>query len=484
MATAKIGLIGLAVMGQNLVRNFANKGIPIAVFNRTAAKTDAFVSEFKQLPIIGTKTIEEFVKSIEKPRKIILLVQAGDAVDAMIESLLPHVDKNDIIIDGGNSYFKDTIRRSAELTAKGLRFMGMGVSGGEKGALEGPSLMPGGDAKTYAELEPLLTKIAAQQPAPCVAFMGNGGAGHFVKMVHNGIEYADMQLIAEIYDIAKQVFSYSDEDLANLFDYFQTTDLNSYLIEITAKILRVKDDQKNDGAKSGALLVEKIKDEAKGKGTGTWTVQESASMGSPVPAIAAALDARNLSSSLRLRATFAKLFSSDLDASAAKAQASLAGISLAAGEQSQKLLAGVLLAGKILAYAQGFSMLFAADEAYSFNLNLSSVAKIWRNGCIIRSAMLDEMSRALESKTISTLVEDPYFQKRISENLRGMRTAIGLATAAGVSASALGTSLGYLDALRAKRLPAALIQAQRDFFGAHTYRRTDRDGDFHTQWEA
>lgn len=467
MDEAKIGLIGLAVMGQNFVRNFANKGIPIAVFNRTTSKMEAFVESFPDIPIIGKKTIEEFVRAIEHPRKIILLVQAGSAVDAMIETILPYVDAGDIIIDGGNSYFQDTIRRHAYLHEKNIRFLGMGVSGGEKGALEGPSLMPGGDRETYANLEALLTKVAAQDPEPCVDFIGNGGAGHFVKMVHNGIEYADMQLIAEVYDIAKHVFNFSESDVIELFDYFQTTDLNSYLIDITATILRVKDPE------SGNFLVDLIKDEAKGKGTGTWTVQESAAIGSAVPAIAAALDFRNISSNIELRASFSRLFSSDLH---------VIKHGLATNEL-RTILAGVLLVGKILAYEQGFSMLRVADKEYDFGLRLSSIAKIWRNGCIIRSTMLDEMSRALENENIISLIEDEYFKTRVAHNIKFMRDVIAYAATAGVSAPALCSSLSYFDALRSKRLPAALIQAQRDFFGAHTYKRIDKPGDFHTQWE-
>ncbi len=467
MNEAKIGLIGLAVMGQNLVRNFANKGIPIAVFNRTTSKMEAFVEAFSDLPIIGKKTMAEFVQAIERPRKIILLVQAGSAVDAMIETILPHLEEGDIIIDGGNSYFQDTIKRHAYLHEKNIRFLGMGVSGGEKGALEGPSLMPGGDKDTYADLEDVITKVAAQDPEPCVDFIGDGGAGHFVKMVHNGIEYADMQLIAEVYDIAKRVFNFSETDLIELFDYFQTTDLNSYLIEITAKILRVKDPE------SGDFLVHLIKDEAKGKGTGTWTVQESASIGSAVPAIAAALDFRNISSSVELRLAFSRLFTSDLHSVTHELSK----------DAVRRALAGVLLVGKILAYEQGFSMLRVADKEYDFGLRLSSIAKIWRNGCIIRSTMLDEMSRALENEGLISLVEDEYFKTRVADNIQSVRDTIAYAATAGVPAPALCTSLSYFDALRSQRLPAALIQAQRDFFGAHTYKRIDKEGDFHTQWE-
>lgn len=463
---AKIGLIGLAVMGQNLVLNFANKGIPIAVFNRTTSKMEKFVSDNQDKPILGGKTMEEFVQLIERPRKIILLVQAGVAVDDMINNVLPFLDKDDIIIDGGNSFFKDTISRYENLKKQGIRFMGMGVSGGEKGALEGPSLMPGGSRAVYDELSPLLTKIAAQDPAPCVDFMGVGGAGHFVKMVHNGIEYADMQLIAEVYSLAKNAFEYSNDDLVELFDYFQTTDLNSYLIEITGKILQVKDDNSEE------LLIDKILDEAKGKGTGTWTTQESASLGSPVSAIAAALDSRNISSNKELRKCFSFLFKSEY-----KYHNNIT------KDESKKLLEGVLLAGKILAYAQGFSMLKVADKEYNFNLTLSSIAKIWRNGCIIRSTMLDEMARALEDTSMPTLVSDSYFTNRVKNNISSLRKIIAIALEAGIPVPALGTTLWYLEGLRSPRLSANLIQAQRDFFGAHTYKRTDTEGDFHTQWE-
>lgn len=462
----QIGLIGLAVMGQNLVLNFANKGIPIAVFNRTTSKMEQFIANNPNKPIFGAKTMQEFVNLIQRPRKIILLVQAGVAVDDMINNVLPVLELNDVIIDGGNSFFTDTIIRHKRLHEKGIRFIGMGVSGGEKGALEGPSLMPGGDKSVYEELGPLLTKVAAQDPAPCVDFMGHGGAGHFVKMVHNGIEYADMQLIAEVYDLAQNAFGFKTSELANLFDYFQTTKLNSYLIEITSKILHVKDDDSDE------LLVNKIVDEAKGKGTGMWTIQESATLGSPVSAIAAALDSRYISSSKELRKSFSSLFPITSKYT-----------SILSKDDAKKLLEGVLLVGKILAYAQGFSMLKVADKEYGFELNLSSIARIWRNGCIIRSTMLDEMARALENNNLPTLVADSYFKKLVSDNIGLLRKVVGIALEAGIPVPALGTSLWYFEGLRAPRLSTNLIQAQRDFFGAHTYKRIDKEGDFHTQWE-
>ena len=467
MSQAKIGLIGLAVMGQNLVLNFANKGIPIAVFNRTTSKMEKFVADNAAKPIFGGKTMEEFVQLLERPRKIILLVQAGTAVDAMIDTVLPYLEKDDIIIDGGNSFFSDTIRREVELKEKNIRFLGMGVSGGEKGALEGPSLMPGGAREVYDELAPYLLKIAAQEPAPCVDFMGTGGAGHFVKMVHNGIEYADMQLIAEIYDIAKNVFRFAQQDLVELFDHFSTTDLNSYLIDITRKILTIKDEE------TGDLLVEKIKDEAKGKGTGMWTIQEASRLGAPLPAIAAALDSRYISSSRELRDVISTLFRSE------KIQSSIP-----SKQEALLLLEKTLLAGKILAYAQGFYMLRQADKEYNFGLNYSAIAEIWRNGCIIRSTMLDEMSRALKDKNLITLLQDDFFLTRVRDNIAHVRKVLALCVENALPATTLGTSLWYLEGLRTKNLPANLIQAQRDFFGAHTYKRIDKEGDFHTDWES
>ncbi|XP_060085366.1 6-phosphogluconate dehydrogenase, decarboxylating-like [Ylistrum balloti] len=384
----------------------------------------------------------------------------------MIENILPYLDKDDIIIDGGNSYFTDTIRREADLKKKGIRFLGMGVSGGEKGALEGPSLMPGGNREVYDELAPFLLKVAAQDPAPCVDFMGNGGAGHFVKMVHNGIEYADMQLIAEIYDIAKNAFAYSNKEIHELFTYFQSTDLNSYLIDITCNILATTEED------TEGLLINKIKDEAKGKGTGMWTIQESTRLASPVPAISAALDGRYISSNLELRQLFNTLFPEN----------PVAGNTISRSE-SHALLESTLLTGKILAYAQGFYLLKQADMEYNFNFNFASIAKIWRNGCIIRSTMLDEMSRALENSSLISLVEDEFFLTRLKKNIPALRKVLCLGIESGIPVTALGTSLWYLEALRAKRLPANLIQAQRDFFGAHTYQRIDREGDFHTEWE-
>ncbi len=467
MSQAKIGLIGLAVMGQNLVLNFANKGIPIAVFNRTTSKMEKFVAENSEKPIFGGKTMEEFVQLIERPRKIILLVQAGTAVDAMIENIVPYLENDDIIIDGGNSFFSDSIRREAELKKKNIRFLGMGVSGGERGALEGPSLMPGGAKEVYDELAPYLLKVAAQDPAPCVDFMGTGGAGHFVKMVHNGIEYADMQLIAEIYDIAKHVFKFTPQEQVELFDYFSTTDLNSYLIDITRKILTVKDEE------TGDILVDKIKDEAKGKGTGMWTIQEAARLGAPLPAISAALDSRYISSSRELRDIVSALFKEET-----------VQVPIPSKEEIFSLLEKTLLAGKILAYAQGFYMLRQADEEYNFGLNYSAIAEIWRNGCIIRSTMLDEMSRALKDKNVITLLQDNFFLTRVRDNLAHVRKVLALCVENALPATALGTSLWYLEGLRTKHLPANLIQAQRDFFGAHTYKRIDKEGDFHTEWES
>ncbi len=466
MAQAKIGLIGLAVMGQNLVLNFANKGIPIAVFNRTTSKMEKFVADNEGKPIFGEKTMEDFVRQVERPRKIILLVQAGAAVDAMINNVASHLDEGDIIIDGGNSFFQDTIRREQELKNRGIRFSGMGVSGGEKGALEGPSLMPGGDRDVYDELSSYLLKVAAQDPAPCVDFMGRGGAGHFVKMVHNGIEYADMQLIAEIYDIAKNGFNFNSEDMCELFEHFKTTDLNSYLIDITHKILTVKDEL------TGALLVDKIVDEAKGKGTGMWTVQEGARLGTPVPAISAALDSRYISSSNELREIFKRLFTNT------KTEASPP-----SKEEAFSLLQNTLLAGKILAYAQGFYMLRVSDAEYGFGLNYSSIAKIWRNGCIIRSTMLDEMARAFENKNLISLLEDDFFLSRVKASTASLRKVLCLCIEHKLPATAFATSLSYLDGLSSPQLPTNLIQAQRDFFGAHTYRRVDKAGDFHTDWE-
>ncbi len=467
MNKSKIGLIGLAVMGQNLVLNFANKGIPIAVFNRTTWKMEKFVKDNPGKPIHGEAKMEDFVACLERPRKIILLVQAGPAVDAMVDSILPYLEKDDIIIDGGNSYFKDTIQRHKTLAERGIKFVGMGVSGGERGALEGPSLMPGGDRSDYDLLAPLLTRVAAQEPAPCVDFIGNGGAGHFVKMVHNGIEYADMQLISEIYDIARRVYKFSDAQVSQMFEYFQKTDLNSYLIDITQQILNYREQGDNE------LLVHKIRDEAKGKGTGSWTVQESSLLGAPVPAIAAALDSRNISSSLSLR----KVFSSIIALPEAEKK-----------EQNMQeifaLLEKTLLVGKILAYDQGFTMLRSADTEYGFELNMASIAKIWRNGCIIRSTMLDEMSRALSNDNDISLLQDEYFKSRILGGLSAIQEVISLAVRSSIPTPALGTSLWYLQGLSTPTLPANLIQAQRDFFGAHTYKRFDKDGDFHTQWES
>lgn len=466
MKKSDIGLIGLAVMGQNYVLNLASRKLQVSVYNRHTEMTHDFMSKKAEgKTILPFFDLKEFVNSLASPRKIILLIKAGDPVDSMIDLLLPLLDKEDILIDSGNSFFRDTERRIEKLTPHGIHYIGMGISGGEKGALLGPALMPGGDQNAVAKILPLLEQTAALAPTPCLAYMGKKGAGHFVKMVHNGIEYADMQLIAEIYSLAKNVYGLSNHEIQNIFERFDDTELSSYLIEITAKIFKHHDENTKD------LLVDKILDAAEGKGTGKWTVQEAMNLGTPVSGIASALQARYLSSMKIERTKLSKLYPK------AKKTEKMN------SEDIFHLLKGALLSGKILAYAEGMDMLAKASQEYGFELNLSEIAKVWRGGCIIRSMMLNHIAEAFEKNPQGNMIESPYFKELMDKNLPYLRQAIATAALQGIPAAALSSALSYFDSMTSESLPANLTQAQRDFFGAHTYKRLDRPGIFHTEWE-
>jgi 6-phosphogluconate dehydrogenase len=470
MTTAKIGLIGLGVMGQNLALNIERNGYPIAVYDREAPILDAFIARESGKQILGAHSPEEFVKSLERPRKIILLVKAGDPVDWTINLIKPFLETGDIIIDGGNSHFKDTERRQGELIQSGLFMIGSGTSGGEKGALWGPSLMPGGDPKAYEEIRPIWEAIAAKVPdGPCVTYIGPGGSGHFVKMVHNGIEYGDMQLIAEIYGLLRDGFGLSASEMADIFEEWNRGDLESYLIEITAKILRVKDPE------TGKPLVDLVLDKAGQKGTGKWTSQIALDLGVPIPTIDAAIVARVLSSQKDARVEASKLIG-----------ARPAGKLEAFSEKLKGYLHDALYASKICSYAQGMNLIKAGSDQFGWKINLSEVARIWQGGCIIRAKFLGKIKEAyLRDPSLGNLLLDAEFNSKIEQAQSGWRIVVSNAMQQGLPVLAMSSSLGYFDMYRTAKLPLNLTQAQRDFFGSHTYERVDKPelGFIHTEWE-
>lgn len=468
MSQAKIGLIGLAVMGENLALNIEEKGFPIAVFNRTVSKVDEFLHNNPGKQLVGCHSIEEFVTALERPRRIIVMVKAGSPVDQQLLLLRPHLEPGDIVVDGGNSWFLDTERRAKEYAEFNLNFVGMGVSGGEEGARHGPSIMPGGSDDAWAALAPILTKIAAQvDDGPCVAHIGPGGAGHYVKMIHNGIEYADMQLIAEAYDLLRRVGGLTAPELHQVFTEWNQGELQSYLIEITAEIFGRNDPETNQP------LVEVILDAAGQKGTGKWTTQNSLDLGAAVPTITAAVEGRILSALKKERVA---------------AEALLPGPALPAGIDRNVLIAGVrsaLYAAKICCYAQGMALLRHAGEEYNYSLDLAELARIWKGGCIIRARLLDRISQAYRrDPNLANLMLDDEFREAIVSRQEAWREVIALAARSGIPTLGMSTALAYFDSYRTARLPANLIQAQRDFFGAHTYERVDREGVFHTEWGA
>ena len=467
MAKQKIGLVGLAVMGENLALNIERNGFPIAVFNRTTAKTEKFVAgRAKGKKVVGAKTIEEFVEVLEKPRKIMLMVKAGEPVDGMIGLIAPHLEKGDLLIDGGNSFFKDTERRNKALAEQGILYIGTGVSGGEEGALFGPSIMPGGQKQAYAMVEEILTKIAAQtEDGPCCTYIGPGGAGHYVKMVHNGIEYGDMQLICEAYDIMKTALGLGAGELSEIFGEWNKGELDSYLIEITEAVLARKDDQSDN------WLVDIILDKAGQKGTGKWTSQSALDLGVPTPTINAAVVARIMSAYKDERVAASKILSG--------AQARYSG-------DKAELIQAVreaLYASKITSYAQGMALLREASKEYGWNLQYGAIAKIWKGGCIIRAKFLDLIKQAFDRNAdLPNLLVDREFKQYVSSRQENWRKVVKLAVDMGIPAPAMSGSLAYFDGYRRERLPANLIQGLRDYFGAHTYERTDKAGSYHTEW--
>lgn len=462
------GLIGLAVMGENLVLNIERNGFPISVYNRTGATTDKFMASRAQGKAIKpTYTLEDFVQSLERPRRIMIMVKAGGPVDAVIEQLKPLLEPNDMIIDGGNSLYTDTERRTQDLESMGLRFIGMGVSGGEEGALNGPSLMPGGTKAAYDSIEPIVTKIAAQvADGPCVTYVGPGGAGHYVKMVHNGIEYGDMQLIAEAYDLLKNAGGLNHEQLHQAFAEWNTTDeLNSFLIEITANIFTKIDDE------TGLPLVELIQDAAGQKGTGRWTVETALDLGVSIPTIIAAVNARIISSIKSERVAA----SQELTGPTAKYDGD--------AKAFVNKVRDALYCSKICSYAQGMALLGKASKEFNYGLNLSEMARIWKGGCIIRAGFLGKIQQAfIENPELPNLLLAPEFKQTILDRQAAWREVLCTAAHLGIPVPAFSASLDYFDSYRRDRLPQNLTQAQRDYFGAHTFERTDKSGIFHAEW--
>jgi 6-phosphogluconate dehydrogenase len=468
--SAQIGIAGLAVMGENLVLNMADKNINVAVYNRTSAKTDNFLAgRAKGLPISGYHSVADFVASLQKPRKIMMMLKAGGPVDDFIGQLLPFVEPGDIIIDGGNSNYHDTIRRAAMLEAKGLLFIGTGVSGGEEGALKGPSIMPGGSIGAWPEVEPIFNAIAAKagNDEPCCAWMGKDGAGHFVKMVHNGIEYGDMQLICECYQLLKEVAGLDNDAMASIFHRWNETELQSYLIEITADILAFRNPD-------GSAEIDFILDTAGQKGTGKWTVNAALDEGIPLSLIGESVFARCISAQKEQRT---------------KAATILAGATATAPLKDSnsfvESLKRALYCAKIISYTQGYSLLQAASLTHDWQLDLAAIARIWRGGCIIRSAFLDRIAEAYDDDcSLENMLFAPYFSNQINSAQNDLRQIVTMAAITGISTPCLSAALAYYDSLRTSRLPANLLQAQRDYFGAHTYERIDgpRGTFFHTDW--
>lgn len=476
-ASANIGVVGLAVMGSNLARNLASReGNTVAIFNRSYEKTQGVLDAHPDAGFIPASTYEEFAASLQKPRTAIIMVKAGGPTDAVIDSLVEVFEPGDIIVDGGNAYFPDTIRREKAVRETGINFVGAGISGGEEGALLGPSIMPGGSDESWVTLGPILKSIAAvAEGEPCVTHIGHDGAGHFVKMVHNGIEYADMQLIAEAYDLIRRGTGKSPAEIAEIFAEWNQGELESYLIEITAEVLRQVD------AATGKPLVDVIVDQAGAKGTGAWTVQTALSLGVPVSGIAEATFARSLSSHPEQRAAAAGLPGpSTSSGTGAEAGGEFTVDDVAAFIEDVRL---ALYASKIVAYSQGFDEIRAGAAEYGWNIDLGAVSKIWRGGCIIRAQFLNRIADAYaEAPELPVLMTAPYFAEALTRGQGAWRRVVIAAASAGIPAPAFSSSLSYYDGIRADRLPAALVQGQRDFFGAHTYKRIDKPGTYHTQW--
>ncbi|MCR2812201.1 NADP-dependent phosphogluconate dehydrogenase [Microbacterium sp. zg.Y1090] len=464
---ANIGVVGLAVMGSNLARNLASReGNTVAVYNRSRSKTDELVAEHPEAGFVPTFSYDEFAASLQRPRTAIIMVKAGGPTDAVIDALTKVFEPGDIIVDGGNALFTDTIRREKAVRETGINFVGAGISGGEEGALTGPSIMPGGSDESWVTLGPILRSIAAvAEGEPCVTHVGHDGAGHFVKMVHNGIEYADMQLIAEAYDLIRRGTGKSPAEIADVFAEWNRGELESYLIEITAEVLRQVD------AETGRPLVDVILDQAGAKGTGAWTVQTALNLGTPVSGIAEAVFARSLSSHPEQRQVSRELPGASETLTVDDPDAFIENVRLA------------LYASKIVAYSQGFDEIRAGAAEYDWAIDLGAIAKIWRGGCIIRAQFLNRISDAYAAAPdLPVLLTAPYFVEALGRAQDAWRGIVATAATAGIPAPAFSSSLAYYDGLRAERLPAALIQGQRDFFGAHTYKRIDKPGTFHTLW--
>ncbi|KIL44302.1 NADP-dependent phosphogluconate dehydrogenase [Jeotgalibacillus soli] len=467
MSKQQIGVVGLAVMGKNLAWNIESRGYTVSVYNRSSEKVDDMLKESVGKQIVGTYSVEEFVSSLESPRKIMLMVQAGAATDATINSLLPLLDKGDILIDGGNTYYKDTIRRNKELSEHGIHFIGTGVSGGEEGALTGPSIMPGGQKEAYELVAPIFEAISAKVNGDaCSIYIGPDGAGHYVKMVHNGIEYADMQLIAESYFLMKNVLNLSADELHEVFAEWNKGELDSYLIEITADIFKKKD------AETGKPMVDVILDKAGQKGTGKWTSQSALDLGTPLPIITESVFARFISSLKEERVKASKVLSGPAPV-----------LPEGSKEEVIEAIRRALYMSKIASYAQGFAQMRAASEEYDWNLQYGDIAMIFRGGCIIRAQFLQKIKEAYDRDPgLLNLMLDEYFKEIVESYQAALREVISIAVKNGVPVPGFSTALSYYDSYRTETLPANLIQAQRDYFGAHTYQRVDKDGTFHTEW--
>jgi 6-phosphogluconate dehydrogenase len=468
MSKQQIGVIGLAVMGKNLALNIESRGYSVAVFNRSYDKTEEFLkNEAEGKNFVGASSIEEFVKSLETPRKILLMVKAGAATDATIESLKPHLEEGDILIDGGNTFFQDTIRRNKELATAGFHFIGTGVSGGEEGALKGPSIMPGGKKEAYDLVRPILEAISAKvEGEPCCTYIGPNGAGHYVKMVHNGIEYGDMQLISESYFILKHVLGLDADELHKVFAEWNKGELDSYLIEITADIFTKKDEE------TGKPLVDLILDTAGQKGTGKWTSQNALDLGVPLPIITESVFARFISAMKDERVKASKILSGPE-------------VKPYDGDKGELIEAvrKALYMSKIVSYAQGFAQMRAASEEYDWNLRYGDIAMIFRGGCIIRAQFLQKIKEAYDRESeLANLLLDPYFKEIAESYQQSLRHVLAVAIERGIPVPCFASAIAYYDSYRTETLPANLLQAQRDYFGAHTYQRIDKEGVFHTNW--
>ncbi len=469
MATADIGLIGLAVMGQNLILNMNDHGFTVACFNRTVSKVDDFLAgPAKGTKVIGCKTLKDFVSKLKSPRKIMMMVKAGEAVDDLIAELTPFLQRGDILIDGGNSHFTDTERRCEELKAKGFLFIGCGVSGGEEGARNGPSMMPGGNAEAWDAVKPIIQTISAktEKGEPCADWLGNGGAGHYVKMVHNGIEYGDIQIICEAYDMMQRIIGLNEAEMAEIFRNWNKGELDSYLIEIAANVLAFQD-------VDGKPLVSKILDCAGAKGTGKWTTESALEEGMPLSLIGEAVFARSLSALKDERVKLAKIFTKHPRLFTQDKEETIDNIRKA------------LYASKIMSYTQGYMLMRAASVHYKWDLNYGNIALIWQNGCIIRSVFLSKIKEAFDRNSdLQNLLYDDFFKNAIVRSLEGWRKAVALSVEHGVPTPCFSSAISWFDAMTSERLPANLLQGLRDYFGAHTYERTDKPrGTYsHTNW--